>query len=125
MRPAEQDFFKTALRAQEAELLKDLQKREELATEAEPDIFDEMQRALGHALVIQNLDRKSLLFRQVRAALARLADGTYGRCVKCEEPINPRRLAALPWAQFCLRCQEQADREVRERPPDDVFPQAA
>src|SRR5579862_8292852 len=125
MDPAEQDFYKSALRAKEAELLKGLHQREGLAVEAEPDIFDEIQRALDRALVIQTLDRNSLLLRQVRAALERLADGTYGQCLRCQEPINPRRLAALPWAQFCLQCQEEADREEREQPPDAGFLEAA
>jgi DnaK suppressor protein len=41
---------------------------------------------------------------QVDAALARLADGSYGACVVCGEPIGPDRLAARPTAVNCIRC---------------------
>jgi DnaK suppressor protein len=55
------------------------------------------------------LNRNSLeksLLRDVEEALARVADGTYGVCQECEEPISAKRLQALPWAKFCVRCQE-------------------
>jgi DnaK suppressor protein len=42
---------------------------------------------------------------QVEAALARLDAGTYGRCVRCGEPIAAERLEALPWAAHCIGCQ--------------------
>ena len=55
------------------------------------------------------LNRNSLeksLLREVEEALRRAKDGTYGICQECEEPISPKRLQALPWAKFCVRCQE-------------------
>jgi len=42
----------------------------------------------------------------VDAALARLADGTFGRCLRCGDPIPDERLEVLPWAAFCVRCQQ-------------------
>ena len=44
----------------------------------------------------------------VDGALARLDDGTYGRCIDCDGPIAPDRLAALPWAERCIACQRRA-----------------
>ena len=44
----------------------------------------------------------------VEAALARIEDGTYGRCTACHQPIDPDRLHALPWAALCIACQRQA-----------------
>jgi len=41
----------------------------------------------------------------VLAALGRLADGTYGACLACGEPIDLRRLEALPAARYCTACQ--------------------
>jgi RNA polymerase-binding transcription factor DksA len=41
---------------------------------------------------------------RVRAALERIASGTYGRCTGCGEPIAPERLAAIPEAEHCHRC---------------------
>jgi DnaK suppressor protein len=42
--------------------------------------------------------------RQIEAALQRIAEGTYGACAKCGEPIDPRRLKALPTAATCISC---------------------
>ncbi|MGQ7956862.1 TraR/DksA family transcriptional regulator [Pseudomonas sp. SP16.1] len=40
----------------------------------------------------------------VNRALQRLADGNYGLCLKCAEPISEARLNAMPAAEYCLRC---------------------
>jgi DnaK suppressor protein len=47
------------------------------------------------------------LLREVSGALRRIDDGIYGVCAECEEPISVKRLEALPWARFCVSCQEQ------------------
>ena len=55
------------------------------------------------------LNRNSLeksLLREVEEALMRVKEGTFGICQECDEPISPKRLQALPWAKFCVRCQE-------------------
>jgi len=52
---------------------------------------------------------KSLL-REVEEALARVKEGTYGVCQECEEPISPKRLQALPWAQVLRPLQGAAGR---------------
>jgi RNA polymerase-binding transcription factor DksA len=41
---------------------------------------------------------------QIREALHRIAQGTYGLCAQCGEPINPKRLQALPIATRCIAC---------------------
>ena len=41
---------------------------------------------------------------QIEAALKRISEGTYGTCTKCGEPIDPRRLKALPTAATCMSC---------------------
>jgi DnaK suppressor protein len=42
----------------------------------------------------------------VEAALGRLDDGTFGRCLRCGQDIAPGRLEALPWAAYCIACQK-------------------
>jgi len=44
--------------------------------------------------------------RQIKEALQRINDGTYGICADCEKPISPKRLQAVPWAKYCVQCQE-------------------
>jgi RNA polymerase-binding protein DksA len=43
----------------------------------------------------------------IEHALARMESGTYGTCARCEEPIAPARLKALPAAELCIRCAEK------------------
>jgi RNA polymerase-binding transcription factor len=99
------------LEAKERELIRGLHNREGLAAEAEPDFFDEIQKAADRALIIDTLDRSSARLREVRAALMRIADGSYGECVRCGENIAPKRLAAVPWVALCLPCQQEYDLE--------------
>ena len=51
------------------------------------------------------LDMK--LLREVQAALRRIEQGTFGTCHECEEAISVKRLDAVPWAKYCVPCQEQ------------------
>jgi RNA polymerase-binding protein DksA len=58
-------------------------------------------------------DRSAAHLVLVDDALARLAAGTFGACVRCGEPIAPARLEALPWAAYCIACQRLVDRGSR------------
>src|SRR5215472_6358328 len=102
--------YKAILEAKAAELSAGLRNRDEIAIEKTPDAIDEVQLAGERELAIRNLDRESSLLRNVRSALARIADGSFGVCLHCEEDIKPKRLDAVPWTKYCIRCQEAADR---------------
>ena len=103
------------LERKEAELVQVLRNRDGIAIEKSADQMDEIQYASERELAIRNVDRESHLLRQVKAALRRIDDGSFGTCVECESAISPRRLAALPWALLCIQCQEAADRDRQER----------
>ena len=53
-------------------------------------------------------------------ALYRIEEGTYGTCARCERPIHPERLQALPEAPFCLECQKAAEAERHSPSPRKV-----
>ena len=111
MNQTELKKYKTILETKAAELSAGLRNRDEIAIEKTPDAIDEVQLAGERELAIRNLDRESNLLRNVRAALRRIDEGTFGVCVHCEEDISPKRLAAVPWTAFCIQCQEIADRQ--------------
>lgn len=102
--------FKDILEAKQAELEQLVRNRDGIAIEKSPDALDEVQHAAERELAIRNLDRESSLLRNVRGALRRIDEGTFGVCLHCEEDISPKRLAAVPWTPFCIQCQEMADR---------------
>ena len=112
--------FQHVLERKEADLAQALRRRDDIAMEKSADQLDEIQYATERDLAMRNKDRESILLREVRAALARLADGTYGACIQCEEAISPKRLAAVAWAPRCIQCQEAADRD-REEGTESVF----
>lgn len=114
MSKTELDKYKKILEARQAELAKGLRNRDDIAIEKTPYALYEVQLAGERELAIRNLDRESSLLRNVRLALARIEDGSYGVCMHCEEDIKPKRLDAVPWAPYCIRCQEAADRHEFE-----------
>lgn len=111
----EMDRIKEILERKEAELVQALRKRDDIAIEKSADQMDEIQYASERDLAIRNVDRESNLLRQVRGALRRIHDGTFGTCTECDWVISPKRLAALPWAPRCIQCQETVDRDSQER----------
>src|SRR5262252_4850875 len=110
MTKTELNKFKNTLEAKQAELEQFVSNREGIAIEKSPDALDEVQHAAERELAIRNLDRESNLLRNVRGALRRIQDGSFGVCLHCEEDISPKRLAAVPWTPFCIQCQEISDR---------------
>jgi DnaK suppressor protein len=120
MTKQELNKYKTTLEAKRAELENVVRNREAIAIEKSPDALDEVQHAAERELAIRNLDRESNLLRNVRAALRRFDEDSYGVCMHCEEEISPKRLAAVPWTAYCIRCQEMADNS-RQRPDGELF----
>jgi DnaK suppressor protein len=103
--------FQKILERKEDELVRALRRRESIAIEKSPEQMDEIQYASERDLAIQNVDREFQMLQQVTAALRRIHAGSFGTCIECESAIGPGRLAAVPWAQCCIRCQAAADRE--------------
>jgi len=106
----ELNAFRRALRNCQAELGNRNGNREALTIETSPDELDRIQHASDRDFALGNLERNSGRLREVRSALGRVDAGTFGICIGCEENINPRRLAAVPWASLCIVCQQAADR---------------
>ena len=118
--------FRKTLETKQSELSGSLRNRDEIVIEKAPDALDEVQLAGERELAIRNLDRDSNMLRQIRRALARIEDGSYGICLHCDEEISPKRIAAVPWAAFCIKCQEQVDRhEIEVDDNADLFAPAA
>jgi DnaK suppressor protein len=118
MTKSELSKYKHVLEAKQAELVHMIRNRDGIAIEKCPDALDEVQCATERELAIRSLDRDSNLLRNVRAALGRIGEGSFGVCLHCEEDISPKRLAAVPSSAFCIVCQEVADRLQHEGAED-------
>jgi DnaK suppressor protein len=117
--------FQAVLTARVGELEHLTRLRDGIAVERSADQLDEIQAASQRALAVCNLDRKFNLLRDARAALRRIQEGSFGICQECDEDIHPKRLAAAPWATYCIRCQEAADRNPGVAPGRELLGRAA
>jgi DnaK suppressor protein len=74
-----------------------------------PDETDLAASEISQNLVFKLRDRERLLLTKIDEALARIDDKTFGTCVDCEEPIEPRRLEARPVSDLCIACKEKQE----------------
>ena len=105
--------FRKALENRRTELGNGNRNREGLAIETSADELDRIQNASNLDDAMRGFERNSEGLREVRDALQRMDLGTFGICAGCEESIHPRRLAAVPWASYCIVCQQAADRNLQ------------
>jgi DnaK suppressor protein len=101
------------LEHKQAELANGNRNREALAIETSPDELDRIQHASSRDSAMDTLERTTSRLREVQGALRRINTGAFGICAGCEESISSKRLTAIPWASFCIGCQEGADRKQK------------
>ncbi|HVF46979.1 MAG TPA: TraR/DksA C4-type zinc finger protein [Pyrinomonadaceae bacterium] len=71
-----------------------------------PDPVDLAVRNYSKNVMLAVSENETRQLTLIDEALMRIDDEEYGSCQNCEKDINPKRLAALPWARYCLDCQE-------------------
>lgn len=93
------------------QILASTERRPRLTDEpvAHPDVND--LAAANHACYISDVKEtiQVSVYDAARRALERLDEGEYGVCEECGEPINPKRLAAVPWTDCCVGCQTERE----------------
>jgi DnaK suppressor protein len=127
MTETEMNRFRAVLTAKVAELELDGRRRDGIAVERSADQLDEIQAASQRTLAVCNLDREFNQLRNARAALRRVEEGSFGTCQQCDQDIHPKRLAAVPWAPYCIQCQQLVDRNLEDIqwPTGDLLGRAA
>jgi DnaK suppressor protein len=71
-----------------------------------PDPVDLAVRNYSKNVQLAVSENESRQLALIDEAILRLDDNEYGECQNCEKEINPKRLAAIPWARYCLDCQQ-------------------
>lgn len=106
--------LETWLVGRESELLAEIdseKKAGEAAASADMgevnDLEDQASKRERTTMQDAEMQRDRNELADVRAALVRLNDGTYGTCIDCAQPIDLQRLVAMPAAARCMRCQTQ------------------
>lgn len=71
-----------------------------------PDPVDLAVRNYSKNVLLAVSENESNQLLMINEALERIGDDEYGDCQNCEKAISPKRLVAVPWARYCLNCQE-------------------
>lgn len=66
---------------------------------------------INYSLLQGQLER----LKNIEEALRKLEEGTYGYCEECGEPIPIKRLKVLPFARYCVRCQEKIEKLSKQK----------
>jgi DnaK suppressor protein len=70
------------------------------------DMADQADSCYTKEFLFQQSSSSRDLLLLVQAALRRDEQGEFGLCVECGEPVQKKRLEAVPWACHCVACQE-------------------
>jgi DnaK suppressor protein len=114
------EHYRRRLLALEQELVERLGRNVDTARDASDDQADTGDLARVDELKDEYFtlaETDSAVLTEVRAALARIDAGTFGRCVVDGGEIDPQRLQAVPWTPFCVEHQQQLEERRRVRTP--------
>jgi DnaK suppressor protein len=87
----------------------DLRAGQELNNDGAEDLVDRANDAYAREFMLSLSGSERDLLLEIEAALVRLDRGGYGTCGHCEKKIAPKRLQAVPWARYCIDCQELSE----------------
>ena len=109
--------FKTMLEDSKRQLLlqakKTLTEESSFDTDDLPDEIDLASSEYTQSMIFRLRDREKFLLAKIDKALARIEDGTFGICEKCEEEISAKRLEARPVTTLCIRCKEEQEQKEK------------
>ena len=111
MKEADVNKYRALLMAKREEIAGKSPRREDLWIVQSNEQIETVQLAGQREFAARTLEREAKNLMLIGAALKRIDNGEFGICLDCEDPISPKRLAAMPWAAYCLRCQEMRDAE--------------
>jgi DnaK suppressor protein len=97
-----------------SELAKTKNAEEETTEESTQDIADKAVSSYTREFLYSLTDADRNTVQQIDQALARIEEGTYGFCLNCGNPLNEKRLTAIPWSRHCVDCQELAEKGLLE-----------
>jgi len=115
MKKSEVAKLKEMLEKQLRELQSDLTRNlaQPMTTPLLADINDQASFETERSFEIRIKDRERKLVSKVQEALKKIAEGSYGVCVSCAEPIGVKRLQARPVTDLCINCKSEMEAEER------------
>jgi DnaK suppressor protein len=106
--PEDAAFYRHKLTQRKSQLLAGIGPRFDSAAKTEHFDDDDQAQVWHDEFVLVRLNGLDYVqLRLIEEALDRIASGHYGICLHCDSPIPAKRLHALPWARYCVPCQEE------------------
>jgi len=119
--------IKEMLLKKREDLVQEISRRSKASTESGAqdigDILDSVSEERTRELDMILTDREKRKLAQIDDAIDRIDENTYGLCEDCGVKIPKARLRVLPFAKYCVECQEKTEREekyTREEPEDGI-----
>jgi DnaK suppressor protein len=105
-------FRKQLLKQREAILNKSKRLKEDsytLGTDGIQDMADAASNAYNADILMSLSDNDRNMVKEIDSALDKIANGSYGICEECDEPISEKRLEANPVARYCITCKRMIE----------------
>ena len=90
----------------------DLKVGQQASDEGTEDIVDRANNSYNREFMFALSDTERQMLKEIDGALERIDSGDYGSCANCSTEIAKARLRAVPWAKYCIDCQELAEQGV-------------
>ena len=114
MSKKEMEKYRRLLEEKKASLSVDIAKtrsaEEETSEELTQDIADKAVSSYTREFLYSLTDGERGTLLQIDDAIGRIDDGSYGFCINCGQPMAEKRLTAVPWAPYCVDCQELSEK---------------
>lgn len=97
------------------QLLKTVQRKQELDLETGQDVGDEADQATSSQekeMLFELSDNERVMLDQIEGSLRKMEKGAYGLCESCQKPIAKARIQAVPFARYCIACQSTSESAV-------------
>lgn len=106
--------YKKKLQAKREDLIRNIARVEEEGRAADEDttvdLADKAANSYTKEFLFGQTNAERSFLNLIELALKRMKDGGYGLCANCEEEVQQKRLDAVPWAKYCIECQEKQER---------------
>ena len=107
------DAYRKKLQAKREELVQNIARTEEEGRTADEDttvdLADKAANSYTKEFLFGQTNAERSLLALIDGALKRIKDGSFGQCANCEDEMQQKRLDAVPWAAYCIECQEKKE----------------
>lgn len=103
--------FREKLNEKKDSLVDAVQRNEAYGREANVEVEtmdtgDKASSSYTKEFMFSRSNNDRLILKMIEEAEERMEEGSYGDCINCGRPVEPKRLEAVPWTRYCIACQE-------------------